>query len=66
MAEYSEDCILDEDKELINAVITKLADFSATDLVTITHNQAPWKDVYVQYENNEITISSMRKYFSER
>ena len=47
-------------------MITKLADFSATDLVTITHNQAPWKDAYVQYENNEITISSMRKYFSER
>lgn len=66
MAEYNEDCILDEDKGLINAVITKLADFSATDLVTITHNQAPWKDAYVQYENNEITISSMRKYFSER
>ena len=66
MEEYNEDCILDEDKDLINAVITKLADFSATDLVTITHNQAPWKDAYVQYENNEITISSMRKYFSER
>ena len=66
MTKYDEACISDEDKNLINAVVTKLADFSATDLVNITHNQAPWKDVYAQYENNEITISSMRKYFSER
>lgn len=62
--EYNEDCILDKDKELINTVIKELSSYSATDLVTISHNQAPWKDVYVQYKNNEITISSMREYFS--
>ena len=66
MTEYDEDCICDEDKKLINAVVKKLADYSATDLVDITHRQAPWKDVYVQHENNEITIDSIRKYFSER
>ncbi len=66
MTEYDENCISDEDKKMIDAVATKLADFSATDLVNITHNQAPWKDVYAQYENNEITTKSMRNYFSER
>lgn len=64
--EYDENCISDEDKNMINAVITKMADFSATDLVNITHNQAPWKDAYVQYANNEIKKSSIMEYFSGR
>lgn len=66
MTEFDEDCIREEDKKSINAVVTKLANYSATDLVDITHRQAPWKDVYVQCKNNEITIDSIRKYFSER
>lgn len=64
--EYDGECILGKDKELINTVIKELSNYSATDLVTISHNQDPWKDAYVQYKNNEITISSMRKYFSEK
>lgn len=63
--EYSEDCISDEDKQLIDDVINKLADYSATDLVTITHCQAPWMDAYVPYQNNIITIDSIEEYFSE-
>ena len=63
MIEYNESCISDEDKKLIEAVVIKLSDFSATDLVKITHNQAPWKDVYVQYQNNEITTDAMKDYF---
>ncbi len=65
MTEFDEDCIREDDKKLINEVVTKLADYSATDLVDITHRQAPWKDVYVKYRNNEITIESIRKYFNE-
>lgn len=64
--EYDDNCISQEDKKLIETVVTKLSKFSATDLVNITHNQAPWKDVYRRYQNNEITIESMRKYFRER
>lgn len=64
--EYNEDCILDKDKELINTVIKELSKYSATDLVTISHNQTPWKNAYVQYGNKEITISSMREYFNEK
>ena len=39
-------------------------DYSATDLVTLTHKQAPWKKAYVPHMNNEITIESIREYFS--
>jgi len=63
--EFDEDCITEKDKNLINDVVTRLADYSATDLVDITHHQAPWKDVYVKHKNNEITNDSIRKYFSE-
>ena len=63
MRVYDENCISDEDKELINTVITELADYSATDLVNITHHQAPWRDVYAPYQNNIITIDSIRRYF---
>lgn len=66
MTQFDESCIREKDKKLINSVVTKLADYSATDLVDITHCQAPWKDVYVKHKNNIITIESIRKYFSER
>ena len=66
MTEFDEDCISEKDKKSINAVVTKLADYSATDLVDITHRQAPWKDVYVKHKNNEITVDSIKEYFSER
>ena len=61
-----DDYIEFSDKELISDVVVRLSEYSAMDLVDITHRQAPWKDVYVQHENNEITIDSIRKYFSER
>lgn len=64
--EFDEDCIDKADRILIDDVVHMLADYSATDLVNITHKQAPWKDVYVRYQNNIITIDSMRRYFSEK
>lgn len=56
-------CIADCDKKLINKVITKLSNCSATDLVWITQNQTPWQNAYIPYQDNEITIESLRKYF---
>ena len=50
---------------MINAVVDKFANYSATDLVTLTHRQAPWADAYVPHMNNEITIEAIRKYFNE-
>lgn len=52
------------DQELINNVVDMFADYSATDLVRLTHNQDPWREAYVPYENNEITINSIKEYFN--
>lgn len=62
---YDDTLIKTEDKELINSVIDKFADYSATDLVSITHNQAPWKDAYNPYGNHIISNESIRRYFEE-
>ncbi len=62
---YDEKRIREPDKQLIQNVIHKFADYSATDLVTLTHNQAPWKDAYVPHMNNEITVEAIRNYFNE-
>lgn len=62
---FDSSVISDVDKEMINAVVDKFANYSATDLVTLTHRQAPWADAYVPHMNNEITIEAIRKYFNE-
>lgn len=62
--QFNDDVIEEVDKILINKVIDKFSDYSATDLVSLTHRQSPWIDAYVQYKNNEITIESIRKYFN--
>lgn len=53
-------------KTMINAVVDQFADYSATDLVALTHNQAPWVDAYVPRMNNEITLEAIKEYFCER
>lgn len=62
---YDNKVISKNDKVLINAVVDKFSDFSATDLVTLTHNQAPWREAYVPHMNNEITIKAIKDYFNE-
>lgn len=51
--------------EVINQVINDLSEYSATDLVRITHEQSPWLDAYEPYQNNVITVESIKEYFSE-
>lgn len=58
------DIIKEGDKQLIDKVIDKFSDYSATDLVSLTHRQSPWIDAYVPYQNNEITINAIREYFN--
>ena len=65
MVPYDDNIIQSEDKEKINAVVDMFAKYSATDLVTLTHNQAPWRDAYVSRSNREITIESIRRYFND-
>lgn len=61
---FDNSVIKDEDKVLIDRVVDKFADYSATDLVSLTHNQSPWIDAYIPYLNNEITIDAIREYFN--
>lgn len=61
---FKDTIIADEDKFLIDKVISKFADYSATDLISLTHRQSPWINAYVPYRNNEITIKAIREYFN--
>lgn len=63
--EFCDNTILPEDKQRIDKVVDEFADYSATDLVALTHNQSPWIDAYVPYQNNEITLDAIRRYFNE-
>lgn len=56
--------ILPEDKILIDSVVDKFSEYSASDLVGLTHRQRPWIDAYEQNRNNEIPISAIEEYFN--
>ena len=63
--EYIDAIIDEDDKELINQVLDKFADYSSTQLVTLTQHQKPWIDAYIPKENNEITKKAIENYFRE-
>lgn len=58
-----EPCLAQSDKERINKVVDKFADYSAADLTEITQKQLPWMEVYAPKKNNEISTVSMKQYF---
>ena len=62
---FTDNIIKDEDKSLIDKVIDKFADYSATDLVSLTHRQSPWINAYAPHQYNEITIDAIREYFNK-
>lgn len=62
---YNDNIISNTDKEMINDVVDKFAEYTATDLVSLTHRQAPWNNAYEPYMNNEITKNSIKEYFSD-
>lgn len=62
--DYTEECIKKSDRILINDVVDAFADYTATDLVELTHAQSPWQDAYVRHQNNIITKESIRGYFN--
>ena len=55
--------IKDEDKILINNVVDKFSEYSATDLVTLTQHQEPWIDAFSSGKNNKISLNAIRRYF---
>lgn len=63
MEPFSNDEVPNCDKKIINEVVDAFSDFSASNLVELTHQQAPWKKAYVRGANNEITQESIREYF---
>lgn len=63
LATYGDNCISEDDKKRIRAVVDRFSDYSAADLVKITHRQLPWQNAYVPYMNNEITQRAIEAYF---
>lgn len=61
--DYNNNIISNDDKYLINAVVDKLANYTATDLVNITQHQKPWVNAYKPYTHNKITNQSLYEYF---
>lgn len=63
---FYKEAITKEDKALIREVVEKFADYSATDLVSLTHKQSPWINSYVPGQHNEIKISAISEYFRKK
>lgn len=57
--------ILKKDREVIEEMVDQCVRYSASALVEITHNQAPWNDVYEKYCNNTISKESIKEYFEK-
>lgn len=54
-----------EDVERINGIVDECSEYSASQLVDITHKQSPWRDAYFRGVNNEISPQSIRAFFTE-
>lgn len=54
-----------EDQRLINNMVDRLKDYSASALVSVTHAQTPWKNAYIHGCNNPISNQSIRDFFEE-
>lgn len=53
------------DEDLFDGVINFFSQYSAAALVEITHRQQPWIKAYEKGRNSEITIDSIKDFFSE-
>lgn len=61
--EFDETCISKNDRKLIEEVVDKFSDYSAADLVRMTHVQTPWMSAHGRGRNAIITIEAIRSYF---
>lgn len=55
----------EEDKEIINAMINECSKYSASNLVKLTHEQAPWLNSFSKGCNNIIYKESIKEYFDK-
>lgn len=60
---YDDKVIEDRDKALIKGVVDTFDDYSASEIMRLSHKQDPWKNVFRAGENNEITLNSLKEYF---
>lgn len=60
---YETDTISTDDKEIIDGIVDMVSPYSASQLVSITHQQDPWRNVYSPRRNNVITPDSIQKFF---
>ena len=56
-------CREPQDRETINQTVDGFADYSATALVNITHNQDPWNEAYEEGMNRIISKKAIKEYF---
>lgn len=61
---FDEKCISKNDRKKIRDVVDTFRDYSASDLVELTHSQDPWKDAYIPHVNNLISNEAILRYFS--
>lgn len=57
--------ILKKDRDLIKEMVDQCAEYSASALVEITHNQDPWNNAYRKGYNKIISKSAIQEYFAE-
>lgn len=57
--------ISEADKKIIDNMIDECADYSASELVEITHRQKPWKQAYEEGPNTVISCAKIKEYFTE-
>lgn len=63
---YSERCISNStDRDRIRGMIRECSNFTAAQLVEITHNQAPWKQARYSPSGSTISKASIKRYFTE-
>lgn len=54
-----------KDQKRISDVVDIFKDYSASRMVDLTHNQRPWKSVYVPHKNNIIPKQVIKEYFTD-
>ena len=57
--------IAKSDCEMIEEMVDWCSNYTASQLVDITHHQDPWINAYTAYKNNVISKKCIRDYFKE-
>lgn len=66
LKQYDEIIFDNKDLDFIKAVVRKLRKYTASNLVTITHAQDPWRNAIKNGNRSKISKESIKKYFDTR